>query len=172
MKELIDKFMAGETTVAEEKRLFEAFAPGRDVDPELEPFRPMMQWYGGLNRQVDTIVVRPRRRLPRIAAWTGVAAAVAMLVTVGAGYFADRSQLPDDWQEYTSGCYVIRNGIKYTDLATIMPDMKRAELLASNNMRRADDEIRSSMEMSVLPDVIDMTDPEVCKVINKVLSDD
>lgn len=167
MKELIDKFMAGETDRAEEQRLFEAFASGKAVDPSLEVLRPMMQWYAALPAGKK----KTRRPLPRIAAWTGIAAAVAMLVTVGAGYFMNRSEMPEDWKEY-SGCYVIRDGVKYTNLAQIMPEIKRAEQLARQTGEQANRAISKALEHQSLPDEIDMSDPEICKIINKVLSDD
>lgn len=168
MKELIDKFMAGQTTGDEERRLFEAFADGNALEPELEELRPMMQWYAGLDKIRSE---KSRPRLPRFVAWTGVAATVAMLLTVSIHFFYQRSEMPEEWREY-AGSYVIRNGVKYTNLAQIMPEIKRAEQTVSRSRDIAVESVRQALERPGLPDAIDMSDPEVSKIINKVLSDD
>ena len=50
MKTLIDKFLSGETTIAEEKRLKQYFAPGNTVDPSLECYRQMFSFYSEIGR--------------------------------------------------------------------------------------------------------------------------
>lgn len=168
MKELIDKFMAGQTTADEERHLFAAFADDRQVAPEYADLRPMMQWYASLSARQPA---KRRPALPRFAAWTGAAATVAMLLTIGIHYFNQRAALPDEWREY-AGSYVIKNGVKYTNLAQIMPDIKRAEQTVSRNRDLAEKSVNQALERPAMPDVIDMSDPEVSKIINKVLSDE
>lgn len=61
---LMEKFLNGATTIAEEQQLYRYFAAG-DVAPVLQQYRPMMQWYRSLS--ADTVTAgKPvqRRRSP------------------------------------------------------------------------------------------------------------
>lgn len=167
LSQQIDRFMAGETSVAEEQALFAAFAPGRGVPPELEMWREQMQWYASL---APAAPARRRPRAVRFAAWATAAASVAMLVTVAAGYIRQVHALPDDYVAY-AGSYVIRNGVKTTDLAAILPEIKRVEHIVSRQQSEAAKAVEAGSARAVVDyDGIDMDDPEVRRVIERVLS--
>lgn len=165
LTELVDRFMAGETTVAQERRLFRAFAPGRRVPPALEPHREMMQWYASLAPEAA-----PRRAaLPRPAAWMAAAVAAGLLLTVGISYMHRASALPDDYRIYR-GSYVIRNGEKITDLAEILPEVKRVEQIVSNQQAVAAREVEASLATQPVLDGVDMDDPEVRAIVTRALN--
>ena len=102
IKQLIDRYMNGQTTVDEEQLIARYFRSATDVPDDLQPYRDMFSYFDegmpvgevpefdGSVERVDTgvdsdnRVVAPRRRRFRIAAiWSGaaaVAAAVALLL--------------------------------------------------------------------------------------------
>lgn len=102
IKQLIDRYMNGQTTVDEEQLLARYFRSATDLPDDLQPYRDMFSYFDegmpvgevpefdGSVERVDTgvdsdnRVVAPRRRRFRIAAiWSGavaVAAAVALLL--------------------------------------------------------------------------------------------
>lgn len=88
--ELLQRFFEGETTCPEEAALQEYFTSGRQLPPDLEPYREMFGWYAdGMPEEaspearpapvMDTPVA-PWRRLLRY----GAAAAVAAVTVAGA----------------------------------------------------------------------------------------
>ena len=102
IKQLIDRYMNGQTTVDEEQLIARYFRSATDLPDDLQPYRDMFSYFDegmpvgevpefdGSVERVDTgvdsdnRVVAPRRRRFRIAAiWSGavaVAAAVALLL--------------------------------------------------------------------------------------------
>lgn len=95
---LMEKFLNGTTTIAEEQQLYRYFAAG-DVAPVLQQYRPMMQWYRSLS--ADTVTAgKPvqSRRSPlnqfRFAA--GIAASVAILATIGFAALKPHTRLNDE----------------------------------------------------------------------------
>lgn len=100
IKQLIDRYMNGQTTVDEEQLIARYFRSATDLPDDLQPYRDMYSYFDegmpvgevpefdGSVERVDTgvdsdnRVVAPRRRRFRIAAiWSGaVAAAVALLL--------------------------------------------------------------------------------------------
>ena len=102
IKQLIDRYMNGQTTVDEEQLIARYFRSATDLPDDLQPYRDMFAYFDegmpvgevpefdGSVERVDTgvdsdnRVVAPRRRRFRIAAiWSGavaVAAAVALLL--------------------------------------------------------------------------------------------
>ena len=101
IKQLIDRYMNGQTTVDEEQLLARYFRNATDVPDSLKPYRDMFAYFdegmplgalpefdgsaGQAATRVapdDSNVVAPRRRSLRIAAWWGGAAAVAAAVAL------------------------------------------------------------------------------------------
>lgn len=101
IQQLIDKYMNGQTTIDEEQLIARYFRTATDVPDSLKPYRDMFAYFDegmplgtlpefdGSAGQADTrvapdsnMVVAPRRRSLRIAAWWSgaVAAAVALLL--------------------------------------------------------------------------------------------
>lgn len=122
MEQLVDKFLDGATSNAEERLLYDYFA-GRGANGPLARYAPMFGWYaGGMTAPL------PRRRRPlavRLAAGIGIAASV--LLAAGAGiHYRNHLETQRLYAVY-EGSYIVRGGKKITDLKAIMPELKRIE---------------------------------------------
>lgn len=120
MKTLIDKFLSGETTIAEEERLKRYFAQDNSIDPDLECYRQMFSFYSDLSRrpkayEKTTAPVRRRNRI--VFAWISSAAAVALLVGVGVSHYFSQT---DDLASLYAGSYATVNGKRLTDIEDIL----------------------------------------------------
>lgn len=101
IKQLIDRYMNGQTTVDEEQLLARYFRSATDLPDDLQPYRDMFAYFDegmplgalpefdGSAGQADTRVApdsnnvaAPRRRSLHIAAWWGGAVAVAAAVAL------------------------------------------------------------------------------------------
>ena len=118
IKKMVERFLDGETTTAEEQMLYDFFAA--DVVPkELRPYQEMFRWYAGGMKEPLPDGNKKRTLLARIA----VAASVVLLVGVGVGWYRH--------VEYEKLCaiykdsYIVRNGKKITDIRTIKPELER-----------------------------------------------
>lgn len=161
---LIERFMAGETTVAEEHRLFAAFAAGRRLAPELEPWREQMQWYASLEPAASV------PRMPRFVKWVSAAAVAALMVTVSVGYATRHARLQDEMQIY-AGSYVIRNGVKNTNIAEILPELKHVESVVSAQQLQAREQAAEpDYSADLVAAGIDLDDPEVKKMIDNAFN--
>lgn len=172
MKHLIEKFESAETTRDEERRLFDAFAPGHDVGPELDPYREMMQWYAMLE-QSEKAAQRPARgsllrmRLTRVIS---AAAAVALLVTVGIG-FINRYQAQQRLALEFGNSYVMVNGVKSTDLDDIMPELERAEQLIDAKTRAIDARLQAGISKAENAGRESSDNPRIQALYNEFYSD-
>lgn len=149
IRELIGRFLEGETTNAEERLLYDYFA-GSEVAPALEPWRPMFGWYAGGCREEELPSAgqgrlghrRGFRRIRLLA--VGVAAALLLLFGVGLGYYHHLGRQ----REYAvyEGSYIVRNGKKLTDIREILPELKAVE-------REVSDRLRGQDENQVIPTI-------------------
>lgn len=185
MKQLIEKFFAGETSNEEERRLFEAFAPGRKVDPELEPYREMFAWYDSLSADRDAVVDAEADETPvmlpapgrwrRRMAWISSAAAVAMIATVAVTYISRRQADIDRAMAQYAGSYVIENGVKNTDIAQILPRLEDAEALVDAQQREVERRLNSRLSRVSDDNVVDRvtsgSDERVRRHLESLLSD-
>ncbi len=135
---LLELFMAGQTTNAQERELIERFKKGT-VPPALEQYRPMLMWLDEGMPSVDTPQAKPRRwSRQAIIACLGAAASLAMIVTVALSFMSRRHGTleREDYVTY-AGSYVIRDGKKITDLDEIMPELQRAEQIVEQQVATA-----------------------------------
>lgn len=151
LRRMVERFEAGETSVAQERKLFSRFADGKVLPADLEPLRPMMQWYASL--------APARSRSGRVASVVGVAASLALVVTLSVGLM--RNSLTPELAA-RSGSYVITNGVKNTNLAAILPDLDNAE----STVRR------SQQASHNMPDAVDMSDPYVRMAVERRFQDE
>lgn len=153
LRRLVMRFEAGDTSVAEEQRLFARFAEGKKVPEDLEHLRPMMQWYASM-APAKTV-----QRGPAVAKWIGIAASLAVVVTLTVGLIHTGVNRNFDTRE---GSYIITNGVKNTNIAAILPDLDKAE----NTVKRIQKMSRN------LPDAVDMSDPYVRKAVERRYQDE
>ncbi|HSD14666.1 MAG TPA: hypothetical protein VLB74_08465 [Flavobacterium sp.] len=75
---LVDKYFAGETSIAEEKELKNYFSSS-DVAPHLEQYKAIFGYFGQAKQEqfTRTVPLQPRKR--NYVAWISVAASIAVL---------------------------------------------------------------------------------------------
>lgn len=151
----VERFMAGTTSIAEERELFAAFAAGRPVPEHLEQYREMMQWYAAMAGEKTV------RRRVRPAVWLSAAAALALIVTVAVDYTGRLNALNREYMAY-AGSYVISNGVKNTNIAEILPQVKGVDAIIDRQRRMVEARLQG----------VDMDDPQVCALVERVLGDD
>lgn len=129
IERLIAQFLDGETTNAEEQRLYNYFA-GRHVARRLLKYKPMFRWYAGgmaepLPANMAAATARPR--LMPLWAKAAACAAAAVLVVAGATVAYLRHACTERLYATYEGSYIVRGGKKLTDLKAIMPELRRIE---------------------------------------------
>jgi hypothetical protein len=143
---LIERFLEGETSNAEEQTLYRYFESG-EVDPALEKYREMFKWYAAGMPEDSSIPVNRgggglRARSPehlrsarsQWVRWLSIAASLLLLVGVGLGLWHYQQQ-QEEYALY-EGSYIIRNGQKITDIKQILPELKATELEVSEMMKQ------------------------------------
>ena len=116
---LVRRFFDGETTLAEERRLYRLFSRN-GLPPGLEKYRPVFAAFGSMQAGKG----RRARLVPILRrAVCGVAAAVLLLLGVWAyiDYREDKALA-----RLYGGSYVIENGVRTDDLGRIRGDIERA----------------------------------------------
>lgn len=128
IQQLIEQFLDGKTTNAEEQMLYDYFA-GDDIEPEFAKYREMFQWYSdGMPEIKGKERTMPIRRI------IALAASVLLLVGIGIGIYRHLQQQ----QEYAlyEGSYIIRNGVKITEISKILPELKATEQTVTDMMNQ------------------------------------
>lgn len=165
----VERFLAGETTSAEERALYDYFSHGH-IPAELESYREMFAWYGSLSQAP---AAPGPIRLPRLRRWqwTGVAATVALLLGLGFVFRMQTADLPEEYMAY-EGSYIIRDGKKITDLRVVVPEIRRSDQLVSERLNQLDrslEEAEDAFDRALMED-FDMSDPDVAEVVKASLS--
>lgn len=139
---LVEQFMAGATSPAEERRLYRYYAAHGSLPADLEQYRPMFAWYASLQKPA-------RRPMAKRA----VAAAIATLLIAGAivGFVKYGGRNDDDLYACYKGSYIVRDGQKIDDLRQIYTTLCAAELYADSLEALAE---RQAMEIERIPDEI------------------
>ena len=132
---LMKRLMDGSTTPAEEKQLY-AYFRRRNLPPDMEAQRSFVEWLAsGLDD--NTLAGKKRRR--SFAFWpaaAGVAAVIAVAVTVWV-----KADNHPDYSIY-AGSYTIVNGVKNENISEIYPQL----LEARRHARQAEQEIERIIE--------------------------
>ncbi|MCC8176188.1 MAG: hypothetical protein LIO91_07120 [Bacteroidales bacterium] len=134
-RELMERFLSADTTLAEERQLRDYFAAG-SVAPDLAPMAEMMAWYKQLGDHEagesakaltsvteSTVTKAPLRWLARISA---VAASIALIIAMAWSFTRSSDAEAPEYLAY-EGSYVIVNGQKITDVSLIIDQLKWAE---------------------------------------------
>ena len=139
---LIERFLDGDTSNAEERQLYDYFAG--DVADDLKQYQPMFAWYAtGDVTQPPKRQGMGRRRVLAVAA--------SLLLLVGVGLWA--WHLHEEQMELArfEGSYIIRNGQKQTDLKAIMPELLQTVTRAEQLQQRIDAQLKG--ETTELEDI-------------------
>ena len=142
IKDLLERFFEGETSNTEEQELYHFFRLD-NIPEELAQYKPVLMYFeSGFAHEIENI--RQTDELPEFListknviqhpaskvessqrklwiTWGGVAA--SFLIIISASLFLLTAKEPFD--SY-AGSYIIRNGVRITDLNLIMPELEAA----------------------------------------------
>jgi len=135
IEELIERFLDGATTNAEEKELY-AFFTGKDVPAHLEQYKEMFVWFDeGMVQELETVtdpMPNTIRSKNRFRIWGTVAAVAATLVLL----MVLRPQSIEPEFDPFEGSYIVRNGVKITDPAIVGPEIETTLLAAEEQEKQ------------------------------------
>lgn len=127
IKQLIELFMEGETSLEQERTLYAYFAQ-RDIDPELEEYRQIFQGFASICQTAtggaDVPVSQPVRKRMRLPLRIAICAAASVTLVFGILNFAD-NQEEMRLERLYGGSYMIVNGVRTDDLQKIQPEIER-----------------------------------------------
>lgn len=158
---LVRRFFDGDTTLAEERRLYRLFSR-KELPAELEKYRSVFAAFGSMQadegRRASLVPIFRR-------AACGVAAAVLLLLGVWAyaGYREDKALA-----RLYGGSYVIENGVRTDDLSRIQGDIRRALADAERVEKRVGQgSVADRAEADVLGNI---DDPELRRQVEDMLN--
>lgn len=161
IERLAERFFLGETTLAEERRLYRLFSRKR-LPAELERLRPAFAAFASMGSE------EPRRTpimrtLRRVAIGSAAALAVALCLAVYADFREDRALA-----RLYGGSYVIENGRRIDDLSAIRGNIEQTLDDAQRIEERARHDFVGAAEQDVLDNI---TDPEMQKEVELMLNE-
>ncbi|MBP3548493.1 MAG: hypothetical protein J6J64_07445 [Alistipes sp.] len=135
IKQLVERFLEGRTTNAEEHELYEWFATA-DVPEEWSDLKAMFAWYAAGMPEESAAPARRKLR-PARELWVGWAAGVAAVVAIAVLIFReDEPRRPIDIYE---GSFIIAEGVRYDEPAYIEQEIEALLLRADAIEQKADD---------------------------------
>lgn len=162
---LVERFLDGDTTPAEEQVIYNYYSTHGQVAPELEQYRPMFGWYASVSRQRFSY----RRR------YIAIAASLAVLVGVGVGLALHKSTAEDPLYASYQGSYIIRDGQRIDDISLIYANLTGAEQMADSLIALADREARhieqSPDEIILRRALAGIDDPVLAEEIKKAITE-
>ena len=123
IKDLLNRFFEGQTSDKEERELYLFFR--RDNLPEeFASYRSVIKYFEtGLADELDSAMPNPPSRTisskKRWIVWSSIAASF-LLILFAPLYFLNIPETPDPLE----GSYIIRNGMRITDLKRIRPELE------------------------------------------------
>jgi hypothetical protein len=130
IESLLERFFEGQTSNEEERQLYRFFEQ-ETIPDELAQYKPVIKYFeSGLADELDVNKTQPtgiKKVHPAGLAkkqwlvWGSVAAS-ALLVLFTSIYVFDRIESADPY----AGSYIIRNGVRITDLNLIKPELEAA----------------------------------------------
>ena len=133
IESLVDRFLEGRTTNAEERELYEWFATA-DVPDEWSDLEAMFAWYAeGMPEQEAPAQPKPRMTLRR-RWWVAIATAAAACVAGVILLLPNETTAPaTHTSNIYEGSYIVEAGVRYDDIKVIEDDIEdlfaRAELI-------------------------------------------
>ena len=162
IERLVDKFFLGETTTAEERRLYRLFGRKRLPDG-LERLRPMFEAFASMDRPDEARRARMVPMLRRAAVAAAAAVALVLCLTLYAGYHEDRALA-----RLYGGSYVIVDGKRIDDLSVIRGDIEQTLTDARRIESHAEAGFIDGAERDVL---MSIDDPDVRREVEQMLNE-
>lgn len=181
---LIDRFMAGETSLEEEKLLYGYFAR-TDVPTEFEPYREMFRWYADLGetdcdstssasemQAADKHQSRRGKIFAGFRPWhiAGIAAMIAVVICTMFFFRPSTTiEIPEEYLCY-KGSYIIRDGKKITDLNIVVPEIIRTQQIVEESLHCSDDYFIDADDafINAAFDESDLNDPIIKEFIDEM----
>jgi uncharacterized membrane protein YvbJ len=123
IKELLERFFEGETSNEEEQILYRFFSLD-DLPEEWVRYKPVLKYFESgfademsANELPTSKTMSSKRKL--WITWSGIAASFLLLLSI---YFLTANETLDPY----AGSYIIRNGVRITDLDQIRPELEAA----------------------------------------------
>ena len=170
-RELLERFLDGDTTIAEEKNLYAYFSRA-DLPEEALKYREMFRWYASLpalkslSAEAPTTAEPSTKRQSVRQRWIAVAASAAILVGVLASLLHIGHHSPvvsEPLLSSTSG-YIIRNGVRITDPSVVLPAIENMERMLDIAAASVDEDFdRLSADDQFTTSFAD--DPEIASMI-------
>lgn len=127
-QQLIERFLEGATTNAEEQMLYEYFN-GKNIAKGLEAYQEMFRWYAdGMPEQ------KTKLHKKTYAKWLAIAASLLLLIGIGFGYRYYQGQ--QELYAIYEGSYIVRDGVKNTDIKQILPELQATEQEVANALKQ------------------------------------
>lgn len=127
IKQLIELFMEGKTSLEQERTLYAYFAQ-RDIAPELEEYRQMFQGFASICQTAtggaDAPVSQPMRKRLRLPLRIAICAAASVALVFGILTIVD-NQEEKQLERLYGGSYMIVNGERTNDLQKMQPEIER-----------------------------------------------
>ena len=149
IEEYINRFLAGETSNAEEQAIYQFFRT-KDVPNHLKKYAPMFAWYeGGMQGELESVVAEKQKsqknrfQVPGIVWSAGIAAMVVVTLGLGILFYSDYSgdiQL-EEWDCY-EGSYIEVGGKRMTNIKQILPLLLEEQAEAERKEKLAEQRIR------------------------------
>ena len=129
---LVEKFLDGRTTNAEERELY-AWFRSAEVPEEWQELKAMFAWYDeGMPEKQQQ---QPTKRTPR-RQWIGWAIGSAAVVTIAIVTLLNTQPQPVNIYE---GSFIVHNGIRHDDIDNIESDIEAMLARADSFEREADE---------------------------------
>lgn len=123
IESLVEKFLEGRTTNAEERELYKWFATA-DVPDKWSDLKAMFAWYAeGMHDKAAPAKPKPHMTIRRrwwVAAATAVAACAAVIVVL----LPHGNTEPQMRYNIYEGSYIVEAGIRYDDIEVIEDDIE------------------------------------------------
>lgn len=164
---LVERFLDGETTLAEEKLLYDYFSQNENVDESLLPYAEYFRDLAVLpSPQKEE---KPRKRPRWTIRWTqwAVGAAAAVLISLS-GMWIYTLQEERHLAQLYGGSYMIVDGKRYDNLREIKDDIQQTLAEARQIERKADGQaVIEEAEQEVLESISDPAERQKLKEILK-----
>ncbi|WP_288207156.1 hypothetical protein [uncultured Parabacteroides sp.] len=121
---LLERFFDGQTSNAEEQELYSFFA-SPDVPEALRSYQAVFGYFEtGIKNELNKPVTGSGHfsRKPLAKKWLWTAACVAASLLAFLAYFRGNNRL-DPFNPY-EGSYIVRNGVRITDMDKILPELE------------------------------------------------
>lgn len=148
---LVEKFLDGRTTNAEERELY-AWFRSADVGEEWAELKAMFAWYEAGMPEGETVVEKPRvelnSRTSRRSLWfmAGACAGVAASVVVALTLWLTWGKQKSDAATIYEGSYIVDSGVRYDNIEDIESDIE-ALLARADAIEESVDELLAWAEM-------------------------